>query len=156
MTSRPVALCLATWVGCGLVPGAPGTLGSFAGLLVAYGLVEGLGMAPWGLGVLTAVLFLPAVWSARIAEGHCGRPDPPQVVVDEVLGQWITLCAVVPGSWASWVAGFALFRVFDIAKPFPIRRFERFRGGYGVIADDLAAGVCAMMSLAVLVWFSLW
>ena len=156
MTSRRVALILATWAGCGLVPGAPGTLGSVAGLLAAYALVEGLGINPWWLGALTALLFLPAVWSANLAEEHYRRHDPPQVVVDEVLGQWIALCAVVPGSWPSWLAGLVLFRLFDIAKPFPIRRFERFEGGYGVVADDLAAGVCAMMSLAALEWLSLW
>ncbi len=156
MTSRRVALILATWAGCGLVPGAPGTVGSAAGLLAAYALVEGLGMHPWWLGALTALLFLPAVRSADLAEEHYRRHDPPQVVVDEVLGQWIALCAVVPGSWPSWLAGLVLFRLFDIAKPFPIRRFERLRGGYGVVTDDLAAGVCAMMSLAVLEWLSLW
>ena len=156
MTSRRFALCVATWAGCGLVPGAPGTVGSVAGLLVAYGLIEGLGMHPWFLGALTAVLFLPAVWSSRVAEEQYQRHDPSQVVVDEVLGQWVTLCAVAPGSWPSWLAGLVLFRIFDILKPFPIRRFERFEGGYGVVADDLAAGVCAMMSLAALEWLSLW
>ncbi len=153
---RRGALLLATWGGCGLAPGAPGTVGSAGGLLAAYALVEGLGLHPWWLGALAAALFLPAVRSARVAEEHYGRHDPPQIVVDEVLGQWITLCAVAPGVWPSWLAGLALFRLFDVVKPYPIRRLEKFKNGYGVVADDLAAGVCAMMSLVGLEWLSFW
>ena len=154
--TRFAALVLATWGGCGFFPAAPGTVGAAVGAIIAWVLVARLGLHPWWLAAVTLVLFLPAVWSARVAEERFGRPDPPQVVVDEVLGQWIALCAVSPDAWPSWVLGFVLFRVFDVAKPYPIGRFERFGGGYGVVADDLAAGVCAMMILGGLEWLSLW
>jgi phosphatidylglycerophosphatase A len=73
--------------------------------------------------------------------------DPGLIVVDEVVGQWITLAGVTHLNWKSWLAAFLLFRAFDIAKPFPIRRLEKLPGGIGIVADDALAGVYAALVL---------
>ena len=149
-------IALATWGGCGLAPKAPGTAGSIVALALGYIAVEVFRFPPLTLGLAAAVLFWPACRAAEAAEKHFGREDPPQVVVDEVIGQWLTLSMVEAGSHLSWLAALILFRVFDIAKPFPIRRFEKLPGGLGVVADDLAAGACAMITLWGLGWFGAW
>ncbi len=103
--------------------------------------------------VAAALLFVPAAWAAEVAERCLGRPDPQVVVIDEVVGQWLTLAAAAPDNPFHWVLGFALFRVLDVLKPYPIRRLEHYRGGWGVVADDAAAGLYAMMILAGLRWW---
>src|SRR5207344_1833038 len=81
-------------------------------------------------------------WSAGVAERYFGRTDPSQVVIDEVAGMLVTM-ALNPLSWFSASAGFLLFRLADIAKPFPSNRFEKLPGGLGVMADDCMAAVYA-------------
>jgi len=147
---------LATWGGTGYFPAAPGTAGSLAALLMAYGIVNALHAPPVWLAVMAAVLCWPASQAAGQAAAHFGRVDPPQVVVDEVIGQWLALAAARPDNAIDWLAAFLLFRLLDILKPFPIRRLERLPGGVGVVADDAAAGLCAMMILLGLRWLSLW
>jgi phosphatidylglycerophosphatase A len=154
--NNKAALALATWGGSGYFPVGPGTAGSIAAVAIAWGLVNGLGWAPGWLAALAAVLFWPGVVASTAAARHFGRPDPPQVVVDEVIGQWLALAVASPGEWKDWLAAFALFRLLDIAKPFAIRRLERLPGGLGIMADDAAAGLCAMMILSGLHWLSLW
>lgn len=140
---------LATCGGIGYVPVAPGTAGSLAGL-VCYGLVR-LGGAEWlHLGLLVAVVGA-GIWSSTVTERHFGRTDPGVIVIDEVAGMLLTLLWV-PVTWAGAVAGFALFRLFDVVKPFPVRRAEHWRGGWGVMADDLAAAAYAQLSLRLLAW----
>ena len=153
MAIRRAGLVLATWGGCGYSPWAPGTAGSAAAVLIAYGLVHEAGFSPAWLGVLAAALLWPACWASDIAANHFSREDPPQVVVDEVVGQWIALSAAAPGNWLHWLAAFILFRLFDILKPFPIRRLEQLPGGAGVVADDVGAGLYGMIILVVLRWF---
>ena len=148
-SARHPGVLLATCGGIGYVPVAPGTAGSLAGL-VCYGLVR-LGGAEWlQLGLLVAVVGA-GVWSCTVAERHFGRTDPGAIVIDEVAGMLLTLLWV-PVTWAGAVAGFALFRLFDVVKPFPVRRTERLRGGWGVMADDLAAAAYAQISLRLLAW----
>jgi phosphatidylglycerophosphatase A len=156
MNSPAVALVLATWGGCGYSPIAPATLSSLFALLMAYGLVHGLQTAPGWLAAAAIFLCWPASWAAGVAASHFGRPDPPQVVVDEVIGQWLALAVASPDRWQDWLAALLLFRLLDIAKPFPICRLERLPGGIGVVADDVAAGLCSMMILAGLHLLSLW
>ncbi len=156
MNSSKAALALATWGGSGYFPTGPGTAGSLVALVMAWGFVNGLGVAPGWLAVLAVALFWPATAASTAAARHFGRPDPPQVVVDEVIGQWLALSVASPGEWRDWLAAFVLFRLLDIAKPFPIRRLERLPGGLGIMADDAAAGLCAMMILSGLHWLSLW
>jgi phosphatidylglycerophosphatase A len=156
MSSSKTALALATWGGSGYFPVGPGTAGSIVAAAMAWGLVNGLGLAPSWLAACAAALFWPGVVASTAAARHFNRPDPPQVVVDEVIGQWLALSVASPGEWRDWLAAFALFRLFDIAKPFPIRRLERLPEGLGIMADDAAAGLCAMMILSGLHWLSLW
>lgn len=77
-----------------------------------------------------------------------GRKDPPLVVVDEVIGLWITLAGAAALNWKTWLAAFVLFRVFDIWKPAPVRQLEKLPGGYGIVADDAMAGVYGALVLA--------
>ena len=144
-----LAVFIATVGYCGYSPVAPGTVGSAAGL-VAYLLVW------WthSLAVevaLIAVLFVVGVWAATTAEQYFGGIDPGPVVIDEVVGMLITL-AFIPVGWSAALAGFFLFRVFDVLKPYPAGRFEQLHGGLGVMADDAMAGVYANISLRVVMW----
>lgn len=106
--------------------------------------------------LLVAILVLPGVWAASRYEELSGKKDPQAVVVDEVLGQWLTLAFATKLSVYSLGLGFLLFRVFDIVKPFPVRRIERLPGGLGIVADDLGAGVYAGLVLYAAGWFNLY
>ncbi len=137
-----LALALATSLGVGYVPFAPGTFGSAAGLLLWAVLPSS---APVQFAAILLV-FLAGTWAAGVTERHYGATDPGVVVIDEVLGMLVTL-ALNPVSWLGALLGFLLFRVFDVIKPFPVNRLERLHGGFGVMADDAMAGVYANMVL---------
>lgn len=96
-------------------------------------------------------LFAAGVWAGTTAERYFGGVDPGPIVVDEVVGMLITL-AFIPVGWSGAIAGFFLFRVFDVIKPFPARRLEALHGGLGVMADDAMAAAYANVSLRVLMW----
>ena len=155
MTSERVAIVLASWGGCGFVPSAPGTVASAVAVGLAYGLVGGLGLAAVWLAALSLALLAPAIWSAGVASKYFGHGDPSEVVIDEVVGQWLALAVVNPVDWRQWLAAFVLFRALDIAKPFPLRRLERLPGGWGIVADDVAAGLCVMIVLVGSGWLGL-
>ncbi len=146
--SKRAAIVLATWGGCGYAPFASGAVGSAGAAIPAYLAVVGWGVSPMWLALVAAVMTPAAIWSAAAAQRHFGREDPPEVVIDEVVGQWVALAPAAGGVWTDWAAAFVLFRVFDVLKPFGIRRLEKLPGGLGIVADDLAAGLCAMMILA--------
>jgi phosphatidylglycerophosphatase A len=145
--SDRLALLLATWFGCGYFPKGPGTAGSIGGLIIAYLLHSFTQIPLWFLAPMSAVLFLPAVWAASRTGALTGRHDPQIVVVDEVIGQWIALSVAASFSPAPVIAAFGLFRLFDIWKPWPVRTMERLPRGWGVIADDAAAGIYAALVL---------
>lgn len=148
MTMNRVALAIGTWFGCGYWPKGPGTAGSVGALLVAWPLVVWAGFEAWHFLVLAVAWVGPAVWaSARTAE-IAGVEDPQIVVVDEVVGQWITLAGAAVVDWQHGLAALALFRVFDIVKPWPVRQLERLPGGWGIVADDVMAGVYGAVVLA--------
>ena len=155
MRSERVAIVLASWGGCGFVPSAPGTVASAVAVGLAYGLVGGLGLAAAWLAALSLALLAPAIWSAGVASKYFGHGDPSEVVIDEVVGQWLALAVVNPVDWRQWLAAFVLFRALDIAKPFPLRRLERLPGGWGIVADDVAAGLCVMIVLVGPGWLGL-
>ncbi len=144
-----LAVTLATWFGCGLAPKGPGTMGALGGIVVALALHHGAGMAWWWLWVLVALGTPVGIWSAGRTAAVKGLKDPQIVVIDEVLGQWIALAAAVPGNWLHVGLAFGLFRLFDIFKPWPVRQLEGLKGGVGIIADDLMAGVYGAVVLAV-------
>lgn len=130
----------ATWFGCGTAPIAPGTFGS-AGAMVVIPLWLMMGWAPWTLAGLALVLTPLSVWASKATAKSAGRKDPGLVVVDEVLGQWLTLAGAPALDWRYLLAGFFLFRILDIIKPFPARQLEALPDGAGIVADDLMAGV---------------
>ncbi len=151
MASRPQALArhpagiVATWFGAGFLPWAPGTWGSLAALPFAYWL-----SFVWGtVGLLSAsvMVFLVGIWAAEKVCTSTGMTDPQIVVVDEVVGQWLTLLPVIalrPDSPVHYLAGFALFRLFDITKPWPARWVDkRLSGGPGIMLDDVVAALYA-------------
>ena len=140
-----LARLIATWFYCGLAPVAPGTVGSIAAIAIAWALNHYFGvslLAIAGFGVLLAV---PGIWAADVTAKSSGNKDPQIVVVDEVVGQWIALAGAsslgMPADWKIWLLAFALFRLFDIWKPPPVRQLERLPGGLGIVADDAMAGV---------------
>src|ERR1035437_7612686 len=153
---QKVAPRLATWVGWGYSPLAPGTPGSRAALAIGILLHEYAGLAPWHFLVLAAVLFVPATWAATIAEQVTHLKDPQIVVVDEVMGQWIALAGARTLNWKSYLAAFALFRLFDIWKPPPVRQLEALPGGLGINLDDVMAGGYAALVLFLAGCFNLY
>lgn len=139
---------IATALGAGLSPKAPGTAGSLAALLPWWFLLRGL-PAHWYITVLAAG-FLLGVWACGVCDRRLGLHDQGALVWDEVIGMWITLLAAPAPWWWMWV-GFALFRLFDIWKPWPVRLADRrVAGGLGVMLDDVVAGVYAMVVLQVI------
>ena len=151
-----LARVIATWFGCGYAPKAPGTAGSLAALVLAWLLHRYTGLQ-WGAFVWLAWLLFPiGVWAADVTAKSTGLKDPQIVVVDEVVGQWMTLAGAVTLNWKSWLAGFVLFRVFDMWKPFPVRRLENLPGGLGIVADDVMAGIYGALVLFAAGWFNLY
>ena len=147
MRNSRFAVLLATWFGCGYSPWAPGTAGSLAALAIAIPLHEYAGFVWWHYLLLAAVLFAPATWAATVTAQVKQLKDPQIVVVDEVLGLWITLAGAREYNWKSYLAAFALFRLFDIWKPPPVRQLEALPGGYGINLDDCMAGVYGALVL---------
>jgi len=144
------AFLIATWFGCGYAPKAPGTAGSLAALLIAIALNWYGGYGRWTLLLLTALLLAPGIWSAGVVAKRTNQPDPQIVVVDEVIGQWITLAGAATFNWKTYLAAFVLFRLLDMWKPAPARQFENFPGGWGIVADDVMAGVYGALAIFVL------
>jgi phosphatidylglycerophosphatase A len=146
---RAVALALATCLGVGYVPYAPGTFGSAAGLLFWWFLPNSFAIQ------LAAIVIVFAVgsWSGNVAEHHFRASDPPPVVIDEVMGMWITLL-LNPVGWQGALIAFLLFRLFDVIKPYPANRLEHLRGGLGVMADDGMAAVYANLALRAIILVS--
>lgn len=145
-SSHPAAL-LATWFGTGLLPWAPGSWGSLVALPLAWIIVTYAGAS--GLLIAALMVFAVGCWAAGRVEQASGVKDPSFAVIDEVAGQWLTL-TVVPLDPLFYLAGFLLFRLFDIFKPFPIRHIERnVPGGLGIMADDVAAALYAALVLLI-------
>jgi phosphatidylglycerophosphatase A len=144
-----VVVGIATVGPFGHAPIAPGTAGSVAGLVLFWA-VRSTGSTWFEVAVLLVVM-VAGVPAASAAESTFQRKDPGQVVIDEVAGMLVTLLAVPVGLGGA-VVGFFAFRLFDIAKPFPARQVERLPGGWGVMVDDLVAGVYAQMLLRLVLW----
>jgi phosphatidylglycerophosphatase A len=135
-----LARVLATFFGTGESPLVPGTVASFAAALLYRWTLYRLPPALFA-GLITITFFI-GVAAADVHARTLGCKDPRPVVIDEACGQWIA-CFLVPPSWGLTAAAFFLFRAFDIVKPFPIRRLERLPGGWGIMADDVLAGIFA-------------
>jgi phosphatidylglycerophosphatase A len=141
-------LAISTVFGVGYAPLAPGTFGSAVGLVVWWLLPS----SPVAQAAAIVAIFVAGSWGGSVAERHFGRTDPGQVVIDEVMGMLITLF-LNPVGWTGAIAGFFLFRLFDVIKPYPANRLEKLHGGIGVMADDAMAAVYANLVLrAALYW----
>ena len=151
---NPGAFLIATWFGCGYAPVAPGTAGSLAAVVVAIALHYGVGYGAIyeraTLLLATAILLAPGIWSASVVARETNKPDPQIVVVDEVIGQWITLAGAATFNWKTWLAAFVLFRLLDMWKPAPARQLESLPGGWGIVADDVMAGLYGALAIFVL------
>jgi phosphatidylglycerophosphatase A len=148
-------LGIATACGCGFAPIAPGTFGSAFAVLLFIPLTA---LGTVGYGLATLALFVVGVPVSSAAERIFRKPDDGRIVIDEVVGQWITLLPLVIAPPETWreryvllAAGFLLFRLFDIWKPGPIGVLERrVHRGLGVMLDDVAAGVFGAIALSLL------
>lgn len=139
-------MVLSSWFGVGLVPGAPGT----AATLIAIPMALGLGK----LGILQGLCFLLlfisiAYWACTRAWRLAREDDPSWIVIDEVIGLHLTLFGAALSS-LDLLLGFIFFRIFDIWKPYPIRRTERLPGASGILADDILAGVYANLCIRII------
>ena len=145
----------ATALGAGYSPFAPGTMGAIVGCIALwvfekYNLVSTTSTPLVFIGLIVITTILGIIATDKL-EKEWGK-DPSKVVIDEVIGMWITLL-FVPLSLLNLIIGFVLFRFFDIAKPLGIRKLEQLKGGVGVMSDDMLAGIYANISLQIIVYF---
>ena len=136
-------LLMATGLGLGFFPMAPGTIGSLAGLPLAWGLQH---LPLWGQVAAAVLGFLVGIPICAAGARLLGTSDPGAVVFDEIVA-FSVIFLFVPFIWWTAAAGFVLFRLFDIWKPWPARRLERLPGGLGIMADDFVAGFYASACL---------
>jgi phosphatidylglycerophosphatase A len=145
---------IATFFGVGHLRPGPGSWA--AGLTVLLWWLASRGIQSawlWPVAALSSVIVtLVGIQAATVVSRESGQKDPGFVVIDEVAGQMIALIAVPP-HWKYLLAGFILFRSFDIVKPFPLRRLERLPGGTGIMMDDIGAGLCALVLLQAWLYF---
>ena len=158
--SRPAAplwaTLVATFFGTGRLEPGPGTWASLATVLV-WALASSqipVTNRVWATMIAAALVTLIGIPAATLVARSSGLKDPQFVVIDEVAGQLVALIAV-PLAWKTVLAGLILFRVFDIWKPFPIRRLERLPEGTGIVVDDLGAGLYALAVMHLLLHFGL-
>jgi phosphatidylglycerophosphatase A len=143
---------IASGFGSGYAPIAPGTFGSLAALIPWLWLRE---LPAWQYLAVLALFFAVSAWAADWVIGQIGAEDPGVVVADEWVGQWLALF-LAPAGWVWMLIGFALFRLFDVWKPWPVSWADRrLHGGFGAMFDDLLVGLYAFLALQALVLLSL-
>jgi phosphatidylglycerophosphatase A len=146
-----ILVLIATFFNVGKFPIAPGTLTSLITTIVFYFINIHLAPSIYVQIATIILLFIIGIPAASAAEKHFGKKDPGQCVIDEVPGQMISLL-FIPYSIFLYLAGFFLFRFFDIIKPFPVRKAERIGGGFGVMFDDILAALYALGLLHLLIY----
>jgi len=147
---------IATFFGVGHMRPGPGTWASAATMLLWAVLAHSLppsARTPTVVALAIVIAFIAIPAATRVARA-CARKDPNFVVIDEVVGQLVALIAV-PLAWKTFLAGFILFRAFDILKPFPVRQLERLPEGTGIVFDDVAAGIYVVAVMQVLLHWGL-
>lgn len=144
-----IAEAWATSFYAGLAPKAPGTAGALVGIAMAYLLTQFAFFSGWHLAALALAMLLPSVWATNVVIDETGLKDPQLVVMDETVGQLLAFAGAGWGAIGPWtfVVAFALFRGFDIVKPFPVNACEKMPRGWGVMMDDVMAGVYAALVL---------
>ncbi len=146
--SGKVALVLSTWFGSGLFPVAPGTFGTLAAVPLIL-VLNNLGI--WYSAVTLVIAVVISIWSAGLTQDLLGKDDPSAVVIDEVAGFLLTM-TFLPFSWLVLGLGFVLFRIFDVFKPYPIKHLERLKGGFGIVMDDLLAGLYSFICVRIILF----
>jgi len=131
----------------GKLPIAPGTWGSLVALIVWYLIIPIISSST--LMGLIVVIFVLGVYVSSVTEIHINKNDPSSVVIDEWVGQWIALL-YLPQSVLWGLIGFMLFRLFDIWKPYPIKKFDDLHGGWGIMMDDVLAGIFSLIIVQIL------
>lgn len=146
----PISTVVATGLGTGFAPIAPGTFGSALGLALFWAAHR---LPPWALVAGAVAIALGGVAAGDRLARRMGIEDPGRVVIDEVAGMWVTLL-FLPFGWRTALVGFLAFRVMDVVKPWPARQMEDLPGGWGIMADDLMAGVYAnlLVRVVLFVW----
>jgi phosphatidylglycerophosphatase A len=144
---RALILFLAQGAFAGRSPIAPGTAGTFVGVLLYLG-IRNLSSVPYGF--LCVLLCFLGIFVAGRAEKMLGSKDSPSIVIDEIAGYLIAMF-MVPSSWGAVAAAFIIFRLFDIVKPWPLRRLQDLPGGLGVMIDDIGAGISTNIVLQIAV-----
>jgi phosphatidylglycerophosphatase A len=142
-----IATALATFFGVGYIRIAPGTLASLVALPFAWLILWKLG--PAALAAASLAAFVIGVWSTGVYEARIGGSDPSECVIDEVAGQWLA-CALAPLTPLGFAIAFALFRIFDVTKLWPVSLGEKLPRGWGIMSDDMIAGALAAAIVAVL------
>lgn len=154
--SKALARLFATGFYVGYIKKGPGTAGSLLALAIAWVLHDSAGFTGGTLCWLGLLGLAPARWAAGRVAAESELKDPQFVVIDEIVGQWIAFAGASRLNWKSWIAGFVLFRLFDIWKPPPVRQIEKLPGGTGIVLDDAMAGVYAAVVLFAAGWFDLY
>jgi phosphatidylglycerophosphatase A len=131
-----------------MIPPRSGTLGSLWGVLLAY-LLHLLGSTPLSIALI-AILCALGIWVCGESERIIGREDPREVGFDEIVTIPIVYLGLASWNWPIAITGFVLHRIFDITKPFGINSLQRFPGGWGIMLDDIAAGIAGLISFQVL------
>ncbi len=144
-----IATLLSTFFGIGYARVAPGTVASAAALPFAWLILWKLG--PSSLLIASALVYAAGVWSCGVYAARTGGADPSECVLDEVAGQWLA-CAFAPLSLLGFAIAFALFRLLDISKLWPVSLGERLAGGWGIMTDDMIAGAVTAGIIAGLHW----
>lgn len=144
-----VILFIAEGAYSGKSPFAPGTAGTIVGVLLYWGLKN---VSPYHYIALTCLLCIVGTWAAGRAEVLLAKRDSPSIVIDEIAGYLISMF-MVPGGWRYIIAGFFLFRMFDVLKPWPLYDLQNVHGGIGVMLDDIGAGVYTNILLQIVIYF---
>lgn len=139
---------MASGFGVGFVPCFPGTAGSLLGLLLVF-VFSGFSAPLFILTVITFTIF--SIWVAQQAALLSNEEDPQWVVIDEMIGMLFAL-AFLPMHWRFALGGFLLFRFFDMTKLWPVGTFEKLPGGWGIVMDDVVAGILANLALRGIAW----
>jgi len=147
LIKKYISYAICTIFGAGYFPIAPGTFTSILAVLLIYFLQPGFII----LTILGAVTFLLGVTLSHEIEKYDGT-DPGHVVIDEVCGQWLTFILIAQTSWLIFLAGLILFRFFDILKPLGINKLQKLHGGWGIMLDDVVAGICSNLILQILIF----
>jgi phosphatidylglycerophosphatase A len=147
--SRAVILFIAQGAYSGRSPFVPGTAGTLVGILLYLGVKN---LSPIAYGILCVILCGIGTYTAGKAECMLGSKDSPSIVIDEIAGYLIAMF-MVPSGWGHVAAGFFLFRLFDVVKPWPLFGLQKVRGGLGVMLDDVGAGVYTNIALQIAAYY---